>query len=71
MKSVILFNQRDMTYAVVGINYSDEEASKEVDRLKAEGGFHVDQNGKTYSSEAELDARMNELTKGRVARASL
>lgn len=71
MKSVILFNKRELTYAVVGMNYSDEEASKEVDRLKAEGGFHVDQQGKTYSSEKELEARMDEITKGQVTRTSL
>ena len=71
MKSVILFNKRESTYAVVGMNYSDEEASKEVDRLKAEGGFHVDQQGKTYSSEKELEARMEEITKGQVTKAAL
>ena len=71
MKSVILFNPEDMTYAVVGMNYTDEEASKEVENLKEEGAFHVDQCGKRYESESELEARMDEVTKGNVTRAPL
>lgn len=71
MKSVILFNQRELTYAVVGINYTDDEANHEVDRLRGEGGFHVDQKGKRYSSDRELEARMEEITKGKVTRVNL
>ena len=71
MYSVILFNNREMTYAVVGMNYSNEEAVSEVNNLKKEGGFHVNQEGKTYSSEKQLEARMKEITKGRVTRVSL
>ena len=71
MKSVILFNERELTYAVVGINYTDEEAKSEVDNLKGLGGFHVDQKGKSYASERELESRMEEITKGRVTRVSL
>lgn len=71
MKSVILFNRREMTYAVVGMNYTDEEASREVEVLKDKGGFHVDQQGRTYASESELEARMNEITKGGVTKVIL
>jgi hypothetical protein len=71
MKSVILFNKREMTYAVVGMNYTDEEASIEVETLRAEGGFHVDQQGKAYVSESELEARIREITGGRVGKVSL
>lgn len=71
MKSVILFNRREMTYAVVGINYSDEEAFNEAVRLEDEGGFHVDQQGRYYTSEKELEARMYDITKGKVTRVSL
>lgn len=71
MKSVILFNRREMTYAVIGINYSDEEANMELSKLHGLGGFHVDQQGKMYNSEAQLDARMKEITKGRVSKTNL
>lgn len=71
MKSVILFNQRELTYAVVGINYTDDEAKSEVEKLRKEGGFHVDQQGKTYASVKDLEARMSEITKGRVERVPL
>lgn len=71
MKSVILFNRRELTYAVVGMNYTDEDASLEVDKVKHLGGFHVDQMGRTYESESELDARMNEITGGKVTKAEL
>lgn len=68
MKSVILFNKREMTYSVIGINYTDDEAKKEVDNLKELGGFLVDQSGKIYDSVNELDARIFEITRGRVSR---
>lgn len=71
MKSVILFNKREMTYAVVGMNYADEDAFVEVETLRAEGGFHVDQQGKTYTCESELEARIREITKGRLSRVEL
>lgn len=71
MKSIILFNNKEMTYAIVGINYTDDEAKTELDNLKDVGGFHIDQNGKTYSSEMELEERMKEITGGRVSRVDL
>lgn len=71
MKSVILFNKREFTYAVVGMNYSDDEALNEAERLEAEGGFTVDQQGRTYSSESELEARINEITKGLLVKVPL
>lgn len=71
MKSVILFNRREMTYAVIGINYSDEEANMELSKLHGLGGFHVDQKGEWYNSEAQLDDRMKEITKGNVSKKNL
>jgi hypothetical protein len=71
MKSVILFNRRELTYAVVGMNYTDEDASLEVDKVKHLGGFHVDQMGKAYESESELDSRINEITGGKVIKVEL
>jgi hypothetical protein len=71
MKSVILFNRRELTYAVVGMNYTDEDASLEVGKVKHLGGFHVDQCGKNYESESELDARMKEITGGNVIKVEL
>lgn len=71
MKSVILFNQREMTYAVVGMNYTDDEAAAEVGKMKSLGAFHVDQKGRTFSSEKELETRMLEITGGRAQKVSL
>lgn len=72
LKSVILFNGKDMTYAVVGMNYLPEQATAEISNLKKDNlpAFTIDQK-KHFNSEKEVDAIVNSITNGKLTKQSL
>lgn len=73
-RSVILLNQKEMTYAIVGMNYLPEEAKEEVKKLwEGENqlpAMHVDQHRK-FATEKELEDLIKNNTKGKFSRVDL
>ena len=56
MKTVILFYKKDSSWSIIGINYTDEEAKKEVDNLRKDSlpAYEFTQ-GKRYDNEKDAE----------------
>ena len=56
MKTVILFYSKDSSWTIIGINYSDEDAKAEVDRLRKDKlpTYEFNQR-KRYNNESEAE----------------
>ncbi len=67
-KSVILFNKRDNSYILIGMNYLPEDALSELKALEGLNAFTLDQDGELFTSESQVESRMHEITQGRVVR---
>lgn len=61
--SVIMFNSRDMEYAVIGTNYSEAEAKALAKQLP--GGFTVEQGNELWD-EDRLSFQIEKITGGKV-----
>lgn len=62
MKTIILFNSKDNSYTIIGTNYTDEQAAKEIENLRKDSlpAFSIVQDYLHYEK-ADAEAHVNKI----------